>query len=41
MKIVVFGPQRRTGVLIDDSVVDLSYAAAKYLREKQSEPAPL
>ena len=41
MKIVVFGPQRRTGALIDGSVVDLSYATAKYLGEKQGEPAPL
>jgi 2-keto-4-pentenoate hydratase/2-oxohepta-3-ene-1,7-dioic acid hydratase in catechol pathway len=41
LKIVVFGPQRRIGALIDTSVVDLSYATAKYLREKQGEPAPL
>jgi 2-keto-4-pentenoate hydratase/2-oxohepta-3-ene-1,7-dioic acid hydratase in catechol pathway len=37
MKIVVFGPAKRTGVLHQGNVVDLSYAVAKYLREKQSE----
>ena len=37
MKIVVFGPQKRTGVLHQNNVVDLSYAVAKYLREKQGE----
>jgi len=41
MKIVVFGPQRRTGALHDGNVADLSYAAAKYLREKGGEPAAL
>ncbi|HVA14208.1 MAG TPA: fumarylacetoacetate hydrolase family protein [Stellaceae bacterium] len=41
MKIVVFGPAKRTGILQDGSVVDLSYAAAKYLHEKQGEPAAL
>lgn len=40
MKIVVFGPERRTGILHDGQVVDLSYAAAKYLREKLGEPSP-
>ncbi len=39
MKIVVFGPQRRTGALVDGTVVDLSHACAKYLHEKQGEPA--
>ena len=37
MKIVVFGPAKRTGVLHQNNVVDLSYAVAKYLREKQGE----
>ena len=37
MKIVVFGPAKRTGVLHQNNVVDLSYAVAKYLREKQNE----
>ena len=41
MKIVVFGPFKRTGVLHDEAVVDLSYAYAKYLRERTKEPRPL
>jgi 2-keto-4-pentenoate hydratase/2-oxohepta-3-ene-1,7-dioic acid hydratase in catechol pathway len=41
MKIVVFGPRIRTGALIEGSVVDLSHAYAKYLRERTSEPSPL
>jgi hypothetical protein len=41
MKIVVFGPLRRTGALHDGSIVDLSYAYAKYLREQTKEPSPL
>ena len=41
MKIVVFGPDKRTGALHDGNVVDLSYACAKYLREKAGEPSPL
>jgi 2-keto-4-pentenoate hydratase/2-oxohepta-3-ene-1,7-dioic acid hydratase in catechol pathway len=41
MKIVVFGPSRRTGALHDRSVVDLSFAYAKYLRERTNEPSPL
>jgi 2-keto-4-pentenoate hydratase/2-oxohepta-3-ene-1,7-dioic acid hydratase in catechol pathway len=41
MKIVVFGPDKRTGALHDGNVVDLSYACAKYLRERASEPSPL
>ena len=41
MKIVVFGPRKRTGALHDGSVVDLSYAYAKYLAEKTNEPSPL
>ena len=40
MKIVVFGPQRRTGALQDGNVVDLNYACAKYLRERANEPSP-
>jgi 2-keto-4-pentenoate hydratase/2-oxohepta-3-ene-1,7-dioic acid hydratase in catechol pathway len=40
MKIVVFGPRKRTGVLHDGNVVDLSNAYAKYLRERTNEPAP-
>jgi len=41
MKIVVFGPRKRTGILHDGNVVDLSYAYAKYLRERTHEPSPL
>ena len=41
MKIVVFGPRKRTGALHEGSVVDLSHAYAKYLRERTSEPSPL
>ena len=41
MKIVVYGPFKRTGALCDSSVVDLSYAYAKYLRERTDEPNPL
>lgn len=35
MKIVVYGPSRRTGVLRDGNVVDISLAYAKYLRERE------
>ncbi len=41
MKIVVFGPLKRTGALHDGNVVNLSYAYAKYLRERTNEPNPL
>ena len=41
MKIVVFGPAKRTGVLHQGNVVDLSYAVAKFLREKQNETSPI
>jgi len=41
MKIVVFGPDKRTGALHDGNVVDLSYACAKRLREQEGEPSPL
>jgi 2-keto-4-pentenoate hydratase/2-oxohepta-3-ene-1,7-dioic acid hydratase in catechol pathway len=41
MKIVVFGPDKRTGALHDGNVVDLSYACAKHLRERKGEPNPL
>ena len=34
MKIVVYGPNKRTGVLRGDDIVDISGAYAKYLREK-------
>ena len=41
MKIVVFGPDKRTGALHDGNVVDLSHACAKYLREREGEPRPM
>jgi 2-keto-4-pentenoate hydratase/2-oxohepta-3-ene-1,7-dioic acid hydratase in catechol pathway len=41
MKIVVFGPEKRTGAFHDGNVVDLQYACAKYLRERGDEPNPL
>src|SRR5262249_47478512 len=41
MKIVLFGPDKRTGALHNGSVVDLSYACAKYLRERTDEARPL
>ena len=41
MKIVVYGPYKRTGALVDANVVDLSYATAKYLREKNGETSPV
>ncbi|HUY20201.1 MAG TPA: fumarylacetoacetate hydrolase family protein [Candidatus Binataceae bacterium] len=34
MKIVVFGPEKRTGALRDGAIVDLSYAYASYLRDR-------
>ena len=37
MKIVVFGPAKRTGVLRDGEIVDISAAYAKYLRERDGE----
>ena len=41
MKIVVFGPEKRTGALHSGNVVDLSYACAKRLGEREGEPRPL
>ncbi|HEX3537564.1 MAG TPA: fumarylacetoacetate hydrolase family protein [Stellaceae bacterium] len=41
MKIVVFGPQRRTGALRDGMVVDLCGAYAKYIFEKKGEAHPM
>jgi 2-keto-4-pentenoate hydratase/2-oxohepta-3-ene-1,7-dioic acid hydratase in catechol pathway len=37
MKIVVYGPEKRTGALVGNKVVDLSRACTKYLREKRGE----
>lgn len=41
MKIVVFGPHRRTGAMRDGMIVDLSAAFAKYAGEKLGEPRPV
>jgi len=38
MKLVVFGPHKRVGVVRDDAVIDASLAAAKYLHERKGEP---
>ena len=40
MRLVVYGPQRRLGVLHDGSVIDVNAGYAKYLRESQDEPFP-
>ena len=37
MKIVVYGPEKRTGALVGGKVVDLSRACTKYLRERKGE----
>ena len=37
MKIVVYGPEKRTGVLHDGNVVDLSLSVAKYFAEQKNE----
>lgn len=37
MKIVVYGPDKRTGVLHGDEIVDLSLACAKHLHEVKNE----
>ena len=41
MKIVVFGPRKRTGVLHEGDVVDISAAFAKYLHEREKERQPV
>src|SRR5262245_32129973 len=40
MRLVVYGPQRRLGVLHEGSVIDVNAGYAKYLRESQDEPFP-
>jgi acylpyruvate hydrolase len=37
MKVVVYGPEKRVGVLHNNSIVDASGACAKYLREANNE----
>jgi 2-keto-4-pentenoate hydratase/2-oxohepta-3-ene-1,7-dioic acid hydratase in catechol pathway len=39
MKIVVFGPERRTGALVGERIIDLNHGMAEYLRE-QGEAKP-
>ena len=41
MKIVVYGPDHRTGVLRDNAIVDLSFAVAKYFHECESANNPV
>ncbi len=41
MKIVVFGPEKRTGVLRGDEVVDISRAYAKLIGERDGERNPV
>lgn len=41
MKVVVYGPEKRLGVLHNGSVVDACFAFAKYLRETNGERYPL
>ncbi|HEU0168615.1 MAG TPA: fumarylacetoacetate hydrolase family protein [Chloroflexota bacterium] len=40
MKFVVYGPERRVGLLAGDQVVDVNGASAKFLRDRQNEPLP-
>ncbi|HEX5418721.1 MAG TPA: fumarylacetoacetate hydrolase family protein [Gammaproteobacteria bacterium] len=40
MKLVVYGPQRRLGIVINDVVVDASMGYAKLLHETTHEPQP-
>ena len=40
MKIVVFGPAHRVGVLAGNDIVDVEYASAKLAREVESEALP-
>ena len=41
MKLVVFGPGRRVGVVRGDDAIDASLATAKYLHERKREPSAL
>ncbi len=40
MKLVVHGPQRRVGLVLQDRVIDVCAAYAAYLAERTSEPFP-
>lgn len=40
MKVVVYGPERRVGILEGEDVIDIEWAYAKYAYEARSHPAP-
>ena len=40
MKVVVYGPDRRVGILSGDQVVDANGACAKFMRERGGEARP-
>ncbi len=40
MKLVVYGPDRRLGVLNGDDVIDINFAYTKFLKERENEPLP-
>jgi 2-keto-4-pentenoate hydratase/2-oxohepta-3-ene-1,7-dioic acid hydratase in catechol pathway len=40
MKVVVYGPERRVGALVDERVIDLNRAYARYLRERHNAANP-
>ncbi len=40
MKVVVYGPSRRVGALVDERVVDLNAAYARYARERRNAADP-
>lgn len=41
MKIVVYGPDKRTGIIQGNKVADISLAYAKYLAERENEAEPV
>jgi acylpyruvate hydrolase len=41
VKVAVYGPDRRVGVLKDDQIVDASRAYAKYIHERENEARPI
>ncbi|MBV9120770.1 MAG: fumarylacetoacetate hydrolase family protein, partial [Chloroflexi bacterium] len=40
MKLAVFGPERRVGVVSGNQIVDANRACARFLRDRQNEPRP-
>ncbi|MBY4108259.1 fumarylacetoacetate hydrolase family protein [Rhodococcus fascians] len=40
MKIAIFGPSRRVGVVVDNGIVDINGAYAKYLADVERSPRP-